>query len=126
MLDVVGRNRTAVQAQASGGVLHHVEDTDEALSIVDRLKDSLPNGSYLVINHATNAVYGDASDDAVRHWNQFGKPTINLRSPDQIRRFFDGFELLEPGVVSCARWRPGFADQDSVEVDEFAGVARKP
>jgi hypothetical protein len=108
------------------GVLHHVEDTDEARAIVGRLKDSLPSGSYLVINHATNAVYGDTSDDAVRHWNQFGKPTINLRSPDEIARFFDGFELLAPGVVSCSRWRPGTADQDAVEVDEFAGVARKP
>jgi hypothetical protein len=108
------------------GVLHHVENTDEALQIVGRLKDSLPAGSYLVVNHATNAVYGQASDDAVAHWNQFGKPSITLRPVDEITRFFDGFELLEPGVVSCSRWRPGVADPDSVEVDEFAGVARKP
>jgi hypothetical protein len=108
------------------GVLHHVEDTGEALEIVGRLKDSLPAGSYLVVNHATNAVYGAASDDAVRHWNQFGKPSITLRPVAEIARFFDGFELLEPGVVSCSRWRPGTVDAGSVEVDEFAGVARKP
>jgi hypothetical protein len=108
------------------GVLHHVEDTDEALRIVGRLKDSLPSGSYLVVNHATNAVYGAASDDAVRHWNQFGKPSITLRPVAEIARFFDGFDLLAPGVVSCSRWRPGTADESGVEVDEFAGVARKP
>lgn len=107
------------------GVLHHIEDTGAALAIVARLRDSLPAGSYLVVNHATNAVFGPATDDSVRHWNEFGKPSITLRSPAEIARFFDGFELLAPGVVSCSRWRPGHADQDSPEVDEFAGMGRK-
>ena len=105
------------------GVLHHVADTDEAYAIVDRLKGALAPGSYLVINHATNAVYGEASDEGVRHWNQFGKPKITLRSPDEIARFFAGWTMLEPGVVSCSRWRPGAVDQTSSEVDEFGGVA---
>ena len=108
------------------GVLHHVPDTDAAYALVDRLKNGLAAGSYLVINHATNAIYGATSDEAVRHWNRFGKPTITLRPPDEIARFFDGWTLLEPGVVSCARWRPGAVDEDSAEVDEFAGVAIKP
>ena len=105
------------------GVLHHVADTDEAYVIVDRLKGALAPGSYLVINHATNAVYGEASDEGVRHWNQFGKPKITLRSPDEIVRFFAGWTLLEPGVVSCSRWRPGAVDETSPEVDEFGGMA---
>jgi hypothetical protein len=107
------------------GVLHHVADTEAAYRIVDRLKDALPDGSYLVINHATNAVYGAASDEGVRHWNQFGKPLITLRSPEQIGRFFAGWSLLAPGVVSCSRWRPGAVDESSVEVDEFGGLARR-
>ena len=105
------------------GVLHHVADTDEAYVIVDRLKGALAPGSYLVINHATNAVYGEASDEGVRHWNQFGKPKITLRSPDEIARFFAGWTVLEPGVVSCSRWRPGAVDETSPEVDEFGGMA---
>ena len=105
------------------GVLHHVADTGEAYEIVDRLKGALAPGSYLVINHATNAVYGEASDEGVRHWNQFGKPKITLRSPDEIARFFAGWTLLEPGVVSCSRWRPGAIDETSTEVDEFGGIA---
>jgi hypothetical protein len=108
------------------GVLHHVTDEEGAYAIVERLKDSLPTGSYLVVNHATNAVYGAASDDSVAHWNQFGKPKITLRPPAAITRFFDGFTLIEPGVVSCSRWRPGTVDPSSVEVDEFSGVAVKP
>jgi hypothetical protein len=87
------------------GVPHHVADTEAAYEIVDRLKGALAPGSHLVINHATNAVYGEASDEDVRHWNQFGEPKITLRSPDEIARFFAGRTLLEPGVVSCSRWR---------------------
>ena len=105
------------------GVLHHVADTDEAYAVVDRLKGALAPGSYLVINHATNAVYGEASDEGVRHWNRFGKPKITLRSPDEIARFFAGWTVLKPGVVSCSRWRPGAVDETSLAVDEFGGVA---
>jgi hypothetical protein len=93
------------------GVLHHATDTEEAYGIVIRLVEALPPGSSVAINHATNAVHGRISNDAVRHW---------------ITRFFDGLELVEPGVVSCSRWRPealpwGAPD----EVDEFCGVGRK-
>ena len=108
------------------GVLHHLTDEENAYDIVERLKARLAPGSYLVINHATNAVYGAASDEGVAHWNQFGKPLITLRSPEDITRFFAGFELLAPGVVSCSRWRAdGTVDTEPVEVDEFAGIAIK-
>jgi len=108
------------------GVLHHIADTEAAYGLVDRLKEGLAPGSYLVVNHASNAVYGAASDESVRHWNQFGTPKITLRSPAAIARFFDGWQLRDPGVVSCARWRPDGIDPDAMEVDEFGGVAVKP
>jgi hypothetical protein len=109
-------------------LLHHVGDYDEARSIVSRLLDSVPPGSYLAISHSTNVIYGAASDEAVGRWNQFGKPPVTLRSPAEISRFFDGLELLEPGVVSTTRWRPVPADigGEAREVDQFCGVARKP
>ena len=51
-----------------------------------------------------------------------------LRTPQQITRFFDGLDLLPPGVVSCSLWRPDLtlAGSQPAEVDEFCGVARKP
>jgi hypothetical protein len=109
-------------------LLHHISDYDEARSIVSRLLDSIPPGSYLAISHSTNVIYGAASDEAVGRWNQFGKPPVTLRSPGEISRFFDGLELLEPGVVSTTRWRPAPADigGGAREVDQFCGVARKP
>jgi hypothetical protein len=109
-------------------ILHHLGDYDQARSIVRQLTDAVPSGSYLAIAHSTNVIYGAASDEAVGRWNKFGKPPVILRSPEQIAGFFDGWDLLKPGVVSTTRWRPGHTDigGQSREVDQFCGLARKP
>jgi S-adenosyl methyltransferase len=88
---------------------------------------ALAPGSFVVINHSTSAIHGAAMEEAVRHWNRVGTPSMTLRTPEQIARFFDSLQLLPPGVVSCSRWRPGLAAEaeQSAEVDEFCGVARK-
>jgi len=110
------------------GVLHHIPDTDQAYTVVRRLVAALAPGSFLAINHSTSAVSGAAMEEAVAHWNKVGTPTMTLRSPEQITRFFDGLDLLEPGVVSCSRWRPDISPLGGQppQVDEFCGVARKP
>jgi trans-aconitate methyltransferase len=110
------------------GILHHIPDTDEAYAIVRRLTAALAPGSFLVVNHSTSAVHGAAMEEAVRHWNRVGTPSMTLRTPEQIARFFDGLELLAPGIVSCSRWRPHLTSSagQPAEVDEFCGVARKP
>lgn len=109
-------------------ILHHIASYEQAREIVDRLMRAVPPGSYLVISHSTNVINGARSDEAVAQWNKFGKPQVILRGPDQIAGFFDGLELLEPGVVSTTRWRPGRVDigGEPREVDQFCGVARKP
>ncbi len=91
------------------GVLHHISGTDQAQEIVRRLVAPLVPGSFLAVNHSTSAVSGAAMEEAVAHWNQVGTPLMTLRSPEQIARFFDGLDLLEPGVVPCSRWRPASA-----------------
>jgi S-adenosyl methyltransferase len=110
------------------GILHHIPGTEEAYSIVRQLVAALAPGSFVVINHSTSAVHGAAMEEAVAHWNRVGTPSMTLRSPEQISRFFDGLDLLAPGVVSCSRWRPDLSslDKPPAEVDEFCGVARKP
>jgi len=110
------------------GILHHVSDDGQAYAVVDRLLDAAPPGSYLTIAHSTNEITGAAMDEAVRHWNQFGKPPMTLRTSQAIARFFDRLELLEPGVVSTSRWRPDPAETSSgpvPETDEFCAVGRK-
>ncbi|MFI5937132.1 SAM-dependent methyltransferase [Actinoplanes sp. NPDC051494] len=51
-----------------------------------------------------------------------------MRRPDELARFLEGLDVLEPGLVPCARWRPqpGAGPDDLREVDEYAAVARKP
>jgi O-methyltransferase involved in polyketide biosynthesis len=107
------------------GVLGHIGDDDEAQSIVKRLLDGLPSGSYLVLCDGTNT--SQAGVEAQAGYDQSGAIPYRLRSPEQIAGFFAGLELVEPGVVSCSRWRPDHADGGApAEVDAFGGVGRKP
>jgi S-adenosyl methyltransferase len=106
------------------GILGNIPDYDEARSIVKRLLDGLPSGSYLVINDGTNT--SQESAEGARVSNEGGRPYA-LRSPEEIARFFDGLELAEPGVVSTPRWRPEPSGSDlPAELDGYCGVARKP
>jgi hypothetical protein len=85
----------------------------------------VPSGSYLTMNDGTDT--SEEVVEAARIWNLSANPTYHLRSPDRIARFFDGLELVEPGVVSPPRWRPE-PDPSGLpaEIDSFGGVGRKP
>jgi hypothetical protein len=108
------------------GIVHHISDDDEAHAIVDRLLDAVPSGSHLVITHTTNTVTGAAMDEAVRLWNEAGSVPIVIRTPQELARFFDRLELVEPGVVQTTQWRPDPTDHGIHEVDEYCAVGRKP
>jgi O-methyltransferase involved in polyketide biosynthesis len=103
-------------------ILHHIGDTGEARSIVDRLMTDLPSGSHVAIAHA---VHSEAMDEAVAQWNKVGKPTLHPRTPAEIAGFLDGLEILEPGVVTTTQWRPSEEDV-TLAVDQYAAVGRKP
>jgi O-methyltransferase involved in polyketide biosynthesis len=108
------------------GILPFIGDDQEANAILKRLLDAVPSGSYLVVVHSTSEVTGEAMVEAVRRWNEAGSAQYHLRTPQQIAQFFDGLELLEPGVVSCPLWRPDPRDGARGEMDEFCAVGRKP
>ncbi|MEV4626873.1 SAM-dependent methyltransferase [Micromonospora sp. NPDC049523] len=108
-------------------ILGHVPDLDEARSIVRRLMAALPAGSHLVVADGTNVVDGAAFEAAIAVWNASGSLPYHLRTPDEIGTYFDGLELVEPGVVSCPLWRPDPTDPTPRRpVDEFGAVGRKP
>jgi O-methyltransferase involved in polyketide biosynthesis len=107
------------------GVLGHIADDGEAQSIVRRLLGGVPSGSFLTVNDGTDT--SEEVVEAARIWNQSANPTYHLRSPDRIARFFDGLELVEPGVVSPPRWRPEPGPSGlPAEIDSRGGVGRKP
>jgi hypothetical protein len=106
------------------GILGHIEDHDEACAIVRELVAGLPSGSFLVQYDSTDT--SEAYVQAIQQYNEGGSIPYILRSPEQLARYFDGLELLEPGVASCSRWRP---DTEALglpaEVHQYGGVARK-
>ncbi|HEV7451084.1 MAG TPA: SAM-dependent methyltransferase [Pseudonocardiaceae bacterium] len=109
------------------GVLIFINDDGEAYGIVRRLLDAVPSGSYLALSHTITSPAMPHMDAAVAFWNEHGTPKLTQRTPEQILRFFDGLELLEPGVVSCSLWRPEptpWGESDEVAI--FGGVGRKP
>jgi hypothetical protein len=109
------------------GVMGNVLDDDEAYAIEDRLLGALASGSYLVFEDGTNVVdHEAAAAEAERRRAEAGDP-YRLRTPEQMARFFDGLEVLPPGVVSVSQWRIEAGPWSEPEpVDALCGVGRKP
>ena len=108
------------------GILGHVEDHDRAQKIVQHLMGALAPGSHLVINDGTN-VHSKANVEAHQQYNEGGGVPYIQRSPEEIGRFFEGLELVEPGLVSVTRWRYEKTEFGvPPEVDGYGAVGRKP
>ncbi|HEX2298931.1 MAG TPA: SAM-dependent methyltransferase [Pseudonocardiaceae bacterium] len=111
------------------GTIEHVMDTAEAYAIINRLLAPLPSGSYLVLyDPTTDGVHGQEMAEACRVWNESGgTPPVAVRHSSEIARFFDGLEVLEPGVVPVSQWRPDLSHVGApAEVNTYGGVGRKP
>jgi S-adenosyl methyltransferase len=115
-------------ALSLNALLHFVPDEDGAYGIVRRLLDALAPGSYLVISHCT-ADFAPEMWEAVTEVYRKGGIPAQVRARDEVMRFFDGLELVEPGLVVPQDWRPegppvpGATD---AAVSMYAAVARKP
>ena len=108
--------------------LHYVADDATALQLIGRWRDAVASGSYLVISHPAN-IFAERSAATRAVFNRASSP-VTLRSREQIARFFEGFDLVEPGLVPTPLWRPDFEEALFVSEPEraqaYAGVARKP
>jgi hypothetical protein len=106
------------------GVLGHVADVDEARSILRRLLAGLPTGSYLVQCDGTDTDLDYVA--ALEQYRDSGGVPYNVRAREEIASFYDGLEVVEPGVVQITRWRaePN-AFGEAADVSELGGVARK-
>jgi len=106
------------------GVLGHVEDYDEARSVVRRLLAGLPPGSFFLQcdGDDTSPEY----NAAVAQYKDSGSVPYNARTPEQIAGFYEGLELVEPGVVPIPQWRPEPGPfPGPSDVAERGGVGRK-
>ncbi|MDT0445221.1 SAM-dependent methyltransferase [Streptomyces johnsoniae] len=111
------------------GILGHVPDYEEARAIARELLAALPSGSYLM-SHDICDTEADWRDIQSRHNATAAPLAYHLRSPAQIAGFFEGLELVEPGVVALTSWRPDPGGRYSPEwaalvADLVGGVGRK-
>jgi SAM-dependent methyltransferase len=106
-------------------LLHFVPDADEPEDVVRRYRDALAPGSYLVVSHASHDGRPEKSGSHQGLYRRAGSP-MTMRSRDQVLGLFDGFDLVDPGVVYLTQWRPD--GEAAVDVPEAApgwvGVGR--
>jgi hypothetical protein len=104
--------------------LHFITDEDDPYAIVRRLAGALVPGSFIALSHAT----GDYMPaEAVAEISSGRHGAGRLRSKAEFSTFFDGFDLIEPGVVPLAEWRAGEEPPprpSAAETSMYAGVAR--
>ncbi|MFI1257772.1 SAM-dependent methyltransferase [Streptomyces netropsis] len=108
-------------------VLHFTEDRDEPWKAVAELRDALAPGSLLILTHASTdegPMKPEEGEEVQGVYRRVGSPLL-MRSKGDVSRFFEGFELLEPGLVPISAWRPD-VDDGSAECAGYAGVGRKP
>jgi SAM-dependent methyltransferase len=109
-------------------VLHFVPDESEPHRLVARLRDALPPGSALVLCHACREGRPDQVGPHQDIYNRTTTP-LTMRGREEIVAFFDGFEVVEPGVVYLTQWRPDVPESVGSHPERMAGlvgVGRKP
>ena len=95
-------------------VLHCLTADDDPWAVVVRIREALAPGSYLVLSHITAGDRAEAAEQGAQVYRKEGATTsMTLRSRDQIEAFFEGFELVEPGLVALSDWRPDPPAPDS-------------
>jgi hypothetical protein len=107
-------------------ILHLIPDSDDPYGIVARLTGAIPAGSYLALSQIASDIDIPAVAEARSQVGRFMAGTMTFRSHGQVLRFFDGTDLVEPGVVPVSQWRPGSAAGADAPAALWGGVARKP
>ena len=107
-------------------ILQFIPDDADPWGLVAQLMAPLPPGSYLVVSHPTDDFNPNRQGESIQRYNERVAEQATLRGHEETVRFFAGLELVEPGVVAVAKWRP----HSDVEADRpssmWCGVARKP
>jgi SAM-dependent methyltransferase len=111
-------------------VLLFLTDDEEAYRVVRSVRDALVPGSYIAISHPTpDETPPEQAEKAEKLYASIGTP-VRVRSYNEVERFFEGLELLEPGLVYVPLWRPEDPDDLFLKNPElsayYAGIGRKP
>jgi hypothetical protein len=120
-------------ALSLNALMHFITDQQDPYGIVNRLLGALPSGSALALSHCTPDFDPSTWQKVTDIYVNAGTP-VQFRSRDDVARFFDGLELLDPGITVGHRWRPDSASEDATaaepptdaQVSLWTGVGIKP
>jgi len=107
-------------------VLQHLDDEDAPYQIVGTLVDALPPGSYLALSHPAKDIDAEAMARMAASLNKMMAEKVTFRDRSSVARFFDGLELVEPGMVQASKWRPISESEAASPAALWGGVAHKP
>jgi hypothetical protein len=107
-------------------ILHFITDDEDPYGIVRRLLAALPSGSHVVITHITQDYMPPAMIEQVNAAAASGRHgAIRFRTRDEITRFFDGVDLMPPGVGPISDWQPDDDERPAPEdIGVYGGIAR--
>jgi hypothetical protein len=106
-------------------VMHLIGDQDDPGGIIRQLMAAVPAGSYLALSQVAADIEAEQMAEAGRRYNRLAHETQRHRSHAEVTGFFDGLELLDPGVVPIQRWRPASGIEAGARSAMWGGVARK-
>lgn len=107
-------------------ILHFITEAENPAGIVATLRDALPDGSYLVLSHATGDLRPDAAQSAADVYDG-ATSSVTLRNKEQVEALFNGWELIDPGVVQVPLWWPEGGKPRARELGKawvYGGVGR--
>ena len=107
-------------------VMHLIVDADDPNGIVGKLKAAMAPGSYLALSQVASDIETEQVAEARRRYNSLARETQRHRTHAEVTRFFDGLELVEPGVVPVPQWRPVSDFEAKAKSTMWGGVARRP
>ena len=107
-------------------LLHFVPDSDHPDEVLRAYRDALGSGSHLVISHATHEGRPELTASHEELYRRMGTP-MTMRSWRQVSAFFDGYDLVDPGLVYLLQWRPGPEEEATPpeSVPAWVGVGRR-
>ena len=105
-------------------VMHLIVDADNPYEIVGRLKAAMAPGSYLALSQVASDIETEQVAEARRRYNSLARETQQHRTQAEVSRFFDGLDLVAPGVVPVQEWRPASEFEARAKSTMWGGVAR--
>ncbi len=109
------------------GILHCIPEDNDPHGIVARVLGAMPSGSYLVVAHPVDDVNTGQMTDAAARLNRLMAQQVTLRARAEVYRFFEGLDMVEPGLVQVHRWRIGTGEKvPTGDLPNYGGIGRKP